>query len=280
MACLVVGVAGCVLISVLSLLVHDAGRGASQLVRARIEWPELEPLTVSDLPFQPGERLHYRLGWNGIPCADLSISLNCPGGLRRGVWRIEYEGSTTAGLDRFWSYRMKGWSLVDRCSLRTLRGRRESREEGETKRYRVSFQRATGIATTVTEELPDGDRGVERLRFVHGLDLPSAFFLIRTLDLEAGEKEFLEVVHEDQVYALEVLAGAEEPVESAIGDISARRVEIRVHALAGDEEEREEEESKYRSLTLWLSDERRLPVKMESQMRVGRVYGQLVEVGR
>ena len=63
------------------------------------------------------------------------------------------------------------------------------------------------------------------------------------------------------------------------GTFDELAVDVRVRVLGGTEEERAKEEGKFRKVRIWLSDDdRRLPVKMESEVFVGSVHAELVSV--
>jgi len=281
-AVVVTGVAGCVLLTALVLALRERGTGTSDITLERIEWPDLGKLQPADRPFRAGEKLTYEFGWNGVSCARFVMELDekGEGPERRLVFR--YHGRTTNALvERLWSYRVEGSTRLDPETLLPERGQRESTErKDKRKRYSVRFDRSRQVAEIVTEKLYKNKREVQRVRFVHGLDTPSAFLMARAIPLGVGEKAVLEVVHDEQIYAAELIAQRNESVEVKAGQFETVVVELRLHALAGDEEEREEEDARYRKIRLWFAEADRLPVKLESEVFVGEVYGELVSVER
>lgn len=229
-------------------------------------------------PFEPGERLAYVFGWNDIPCAWAVTHLKeqSEDGARMLVF--EYEGRTLEWVEKLWSYVVRGNTYLDFQTLLPLLTVRASAEKDKRKTITVTFDRAERVAETVVEKHYKNDRSVERVQFRQGLDLTSALVLARTLSLQPGDRPVLEVLHEGELYAVELVPAPVEQLEVKAGRFEAIPVDVRVSSLAGDEEEREETERRYRELRIWLSEERRLPLKMEARIFVGHVYAELVSV--
>ncbi|MBS3762863.1 MAG: DUF3108 domain-containing protein [Planctomycetes bacterium] len=265
------------------LFLHRAltkrGRKQSDLTRERIKWPDLTRLNPGKPPFSPGEKLVYEFGWNGLECARFTLRID-KAKEHPDQFVFSYEGRTTnAFVEKLWSYRVNGKTWLNRKTLLPARGRRTSSEKGDEEDiYTVEFDRKRKIVKTALHEREDDERSVERLQFVHGLDLPGAFLMARSLRIKSGEKLVLEVVHKDEIYAAEFVPKQKQRVSVKAGDYEATEVELRLHALAGSEEERSEEEGKYRSIRLWFAEERGLPVKLLSKVYVGEIYGELVSV--
>ena len=240
-----------------------------------IQMPDSMPRPVRR-PFQAGEELAYELGWNGAPCADLHMSVREEekDGATRLV--ISHEGHTRETLAVLWEYRMWGETYLDPQTLLPSWSTLTGEEKDEAKRFTMTFDRSAGVAHSVEEKLHKHTREEHEVPFRMGLDLIGAIFFARTLELPAGEPTVIEVLHNDKTYAAELTPLGLEKIQVKAGTFDALAVDVRVHAVGGTQEERVEEEAKFRKVCIWFSRDRWLPVKMESEVFVGSVYAELV----
>ena len=238
----------------------------------------LSDLRVTRRPFRPGERVVYELMWNGMPCATFRIRLEQEE--RDGVQRlaIRYEGRTAEALEWAKSYLIQGVTYVDTETLLPVESSRRTVSGEKEKRYATRFDRAEGIAEAAREKVYKNKTKVKRIPFEQGLDIPSALLLARALQWREGEAKVMEVLHWDKLFAVALTPGGVEHVRVKAGEFQARRVELRVRLLSGTDEERVEEESKYRAMRMWLDGESGLLVKLEAEVSVGLITGELVSV--
>jgi len=238
----------------------------------------LSELRVTRRPFRPGEQVVYELMWNGMPCATFRIRLEQEerGGVQRLA--IRYEGRTTEALEWAKSYVTKGATYVDTETLLPVESSRRTVSGEKEKRYATRFDRAAGVAEAVREKVYKNKTTVKRIPFEQGLDMPSALLLARALQWREGEARVMEVLHWDKLFAVALTPGGVEDVRVKAGEFRARRVELRVRLLSGTDEDRAEEESKYRAMRMWLDGESGLPVKLEAHVSVGLITGELVSV--
>lgn len=101
--------------------------------------------------------------------------------------------------------------------------------------------------------------------FAHGaMDVLSAFYYVRTLDLKVGQELWLESHADRKNYPLKVLVRGREEISTPAGKFNCLVVEpmLRTPGLFKHEGK----------LTIWLTDdERRMPVLMKSKIPVGSI---------
>ena len=230
-------------------------------------------------PFRVGEELVYEFGWQGVQAAEFRMNLREEekDGARYLV--VNYEGHTLEEIALVWNYRLSGKTHLDPRTLLPSLSVSTSTKNEQTKRFTTTFDRSAGVAHTVTEKLYENERKERQTPFLLGLDLPGALLFIRALELPMGKPTVIEVVHSKRTYAVGFTPIRREKVDVKAGTFDALVVDVRVRVLGGTEEERAEEEDKFRKLRVWLSDDdMRLPVKMESEVFVGSVRAELVSV--
>jgi len=242
-----------------------------------------EPLSPARRPFAPGEELLYEFAWNGLSCAQCRLTLS--EGVADGTseWVLHYEGSTSEAIQQFWAYRVEGDTHLDPQSLLPTLSVTTSHKGKKGKTVTTTFDRSAGVAEVVKLKLrPSGNRrSVRQVPFEMGLDLPAALLLMRALDLPMDKTTAVEIISSDKLYAAELRPIRRETVQVEAGTFEALVVEMRVRVVEGSRQERAREESKYRHIRLWISeDDARLPLKMESELAVGSVSAELVSARR
>ena len=235
-------------------------------------------LGVTRRQFRPGEALVYELVWNGRSCATFNVRLQQEE--KDGAQRlaIRYEGRTGEAIQWAKSYLIEGTTYVDPRTLLPVESFRRTVSGEKEKRYTTRFDRVAGIAEATREKVYKDKTTVKHIAFEHGLDLPSALLLAGALQWRQGQAKVMEVLHWDDLYAVELTPGAVEEVRVKSGGFKALALRLRLRALSGTDEERTEDESKYRSVRLWLDVASGLLVKLEAEVSVGLVSGELVSV--
>lgn len=268
---------GAVCIAVLGLCVFDHRNEEPARPWVGLNDPLPHPVLR---PFGAGEELSFEFGWNGAPCADFHMSLKEEEKDGAPKLVLGYEGHTREQIARVWSYRVSGTTYLDQQTLLPCLSERTSEEKDKLKQLTIEFDRSAGIAHVVEERPYKNKRKELRIPFRMGLDLPGAVFFARTLEMPMDKPVVLEVLQGETTYAVEMTPVRREKVQVKAGTFDALAVELRLRALGGTDEERAEEEAKYRKICIWFSDdERRLPVKLECEVFVGSVYAELVSAG-
>jgi len=230
--------------------------------------------------FEREELLYYRFSWNGIPGAAFQIRMctELADGVKSIV--IKFSGETLHTIDWAWRYRMEGVAYVDPQTLLPWRSTRLSVKPGKQKKTVMVFDRGKRLAHIVSSRLHKGTSSSTTLGFSQGLDMGSALLFARCFDWSSGLTRRMEVVDGKSVYVLEMTPVGEGRVTVGAGAYEAVEVDVKLHKVTGDPEERRESREKYRKVRVWFSrDERRLPVLLESEVFVGTVRAELMKVG-
>jgi len=234
------------------------------------------PPAAVDLP--PGEVLSYVFNWNGIPAFSAEVRLEERRGPAGTVLVLSYKGRTLEHVSRLWQYHAEGESYLDPVSLLPRRTVITSTAGRKTRRLTMTFDRAEGIATTVTEKLYKHSRSEKKVPFTHGLDMMSAVAFVRSRRLEAGKSFVIEVLLKGKRYAVELTPGAAEPVSVPAGRFQAVPVAVRVRRLGAADEEKAQDRVQARSARIWFSTGDHVPLKAEADALVGKVQGELVKL--
>ena len=232
--------------------------------------PAPPPKVERQVPFKAGEELVYEISWSGsvtAGTATVRVADKRPS-LGSTAWDFVADGRPTPFLAAIYPVYYKAETLVDAYTLLPQQGTLYS-EEGKRRRNRtVTFHHDTSSATIETKtstvvqqafKIPPGT-----------LDTLSALFAIRALPLREGLTLTMPVADGDDVYDVRISVGPRETIDSALGPRPAWRVTPNVLTGAG--------QMKGRTLRLWISDDpRRLPLRLEADMPVGRFVVNLIE---
>jgi hypothetical protein len=244
----------------------------------RIVWRETARMRVDEPPFHPGETLRYRIAWKGVPCAEFRTTLRTERRDDREWLVVEYAGQTGSVIQLLWSFSTAGETWLNPRTLLPSHGVRVSREKDEVEVSWTRFDRLSRNVTEIKMESDDEEPDCERIAFVHGLDLPATFLMIRALDWDTPGSRTLELVHGDEAYALEMVPDGKQLVQTEAGLFEALAVDLKVIALTGEEDEQQTETERYRRIRLWLSEKDRIPVRVEMEVFVGAVTLELTAV--
>ncbi len=86
--------------------------------------------------------------------------------------------------------------------------------------------------------------------------------MLRSIPFKAGEKFNMPVADNGQIYKVQMQVGAVEPVKTGLGTINGLKI---TPVITGPDKDAP------KGLALWISDDaRRLPLRMEAQLMVGK----------
>ncbi len=214
-------------------------------------------------PFGPGERLVFSIDY-GI--------VNGGEGVLAVVGMVEYEGEqcyhieSTALSNRFFSsfykVRDKVTSYVDADSLFSRYFNKHLREGDYKKDEEVRFDHARRKALYSENREYDITYGVQ--------DVLSAFYYVRTLDLEVGRDVFLAAHSSKKTYEMRVIIHRRETVQTELGSFDCFVVQP---IMLGEGLFKAEGD-----LVIYMTaDERRIPVLMKTKLPVGSISARLKE---
>jgi hypothetical protein len=229
------------------------------------------PKKEMPVPFKAGETLEYDIGWSSFVTAGtatVSVKEKKPS-YGSTAYYIVAEGKPTSIVSKLYTLYYKADTLLDSYSLLPQRGSLYS-EEG--KRHRTKTTTFNQGAKQATYEIETRTL-VRKDLAVPGFtqDALSAIYVLRSIPFKTGEKFNMPVSDNGNVYKVQMQIGALEPVKTGMGTINGFRI---TPVITGPDK------SSPRGLALWISDDaRRLPLKMEAQLLVGKFTVTLRQAG-
>jgi len=215
------------------------------------------------VPFKVGEVLSYDVGWSSYltaGTATVEVRSKDPS-FDSVAYHVVAEGRPTSFVAALYTLYYKVDTLLDAY---TLLPQRASTYSEEGKRRRTASTRFDQAAHTARYEV--------RTRTVLTKDVAvppntqdalSAIFLIRTLPLRDKFSLTVPVVNGDDVYRVQVVVAGRENVTTPLGQFAAWKVTPVVTNAQGAPDAR--------TFALWIADDaKRLPLKLEAEMPVGR----------
>lgn len=237
--------------------------------------PHAPPTAAAPSPglFRPGEKLEYEFGWNGLSAATLNTSISVAADDAGEHLAFEYEVETAPALQRIWSFKAGGRTLVDPQTALPQLATSVSRTARREKRITVRFAPGLGTAEVKIWKTRDGETKLKELTVERGVDMPSAFMMMRAAAGGRDGANAMTVISGDDLYEVVMTPVGAERVEVAAGSFDATEYDLTIRELA---EGGEPDEEKYRRVRVWVSRQERIPLKLESQVFIGHVYGELV----
>jgi hypothetical protein len=223
------------------------------------------------VPFKPGETLEYDIGWSSFltaGTATVAVKEKKPS-YGSTAYYIVAEGRPTAVVSKLYTLYYKADTLLDSYSLLPQRGSLYS-EEGKRHRLKTTtFNQGAKKATYEIETRTLVKKDLAIPGFTQ--DALSAIYVLRSIPYKAGEKFNMPVSDNGNVYKVQMQVGASEPVKTGMGTINGLKI---TPLISGPDKDSP------RGLALWISDDaRRLPLKMEAQLLVGKFTVTLRQAG-
>ncbi len=227
---------------------------------ATIVWADPSPPSWS--AFGPGEETQYEVRWLGIPAGTASVTVG---------WEMERAGKKVLPLvcigesgrlaalypirDRFVSFFESSTQVSTGAEFLADEGRRKRRErfrfEGEQAFAERQFEGSE--LSTRTFEVP-----------VSTMDLASAAFRLRNLNLTEGAVHDMPIFTGDKVYQLHAVVEGKETIQNALGVLEVWRV--RINTDFNDKLKTK------RDISFYLTtDERHLPVRATAEFVLGTI---------
>lgn len=221
--------------------------------------PAPEPLPAP--PFAVGEKLTFSIDYGVINAGEGTLEV---AGLVDADGDTCYRIESTARSNRFFSgiykVRDKVVSYVDREGLFSRYFMKRLREGTYRKTVEIEFDHEEGKARYHDGKVFDVPAGVH--------DVLSAFYFVRTLDLEVGKDLFLSAHSSRKSYDLKVIVHRQEAVETDFGTHDCFVVQP---VMLGEGLFKHEGD-----LMIYITaDERRIPVLMTTRLPVGSIAARL-----
>jgi hypothetical protein len=259
----IVVVAAAALTAALGLVIHQSRRSTALSAPAVMAAPATRT-PGRPVPFKAGETLEYDVSWASFltaGSATVAVRDTRPS-FDSTAYYIVAEGRPNALLARLYTLHYKADTLLDAFTLLPQRGSILSQEGRRQRLQTVRFDQAHRTAdyemTTNTV--------VKRTLKLRGdtQDPLSALYVMRSFPLRRGFQTTMDVANADQLLRVRISVQGRESVVTPAGTFDAWRVSPLVTEGA--------DSMKGRALSVWISDtDRRLPVKIEADMPVGKI---------
>ncbi len=221
---------------------------------------------AAEVPFGHGERLVYEIAWFSLVGGTASLDVEEADQDGTPIFRVRSVAKSNSFVSMFFPVEDRIESLIDRSTLTALRLDVKQRQ-GKRRRERVTvFDQVNHVATVVK----NGERKV--------LDIPpsvqdslSCLYYFRSLPkIGVGETVTIDVHESSKNWRLGIVGLNHERVRTGAGEFDAIRVKAQVE-FEGVFLERGD-------VYIWFTDDaRRLPVRMESKIKIGRISANLIE---
>ena len=220
------------------------------------------PKRERPVPFRQGETLVYDIGWSSYVTAGsatLTVQEKKPS-YGSVAYYIAAEGRPTPLLSKLYTLYYKADTLLDAYSLLPQRGSLYS-EEGKRHRMKTTtFNQAAKRATYQVETRTVVKKDLAIPAFTQ--DALSTVYVLRSIPFKPGEKFNMPVCDNGNVYRVQMQVGSVEAVKTGLGTINGTKL---TPVITGPDKDAP------RGIALWISDDaRRLPLKMEAQLAVGK----------
>ena len=251
------------------------GGALTSLAIAAEKRSAIDPLEdIQEFAFGAGEQMKFDVGWNGIPAARLEVSAQFEMKDGRPVFRYVGSGQTLPYVRLFYTSEEYVESVLDVGTLSPLRYHIKRTEKGSLRTTTMVGKDGVFQARRVT---PNSDTEHE-VEAPGSFDPFSVIYMARSLPLEVGETYTLGLVDGRERYQLTLEVEAREVVRVKAGTFDALRIRPELVNL---DDPGEEGKGRVRKVRLWLTNDRyRVPVRMESDLTFGRVYGELTSFTR
>lgn len=212
--------------------------------------------------FSSGETLDFTLSWLRIPGGSARMTI-APLAGDSSKLRITSVAQTSAAFSGFFRVRDQIETIVSRENFSTLQYRKRLSEGDRSKDETTTIDPSRGIATRKGREKPVPTPVFDPLSLVYHL---------RMLELTPGKAHHFTMIADGKVYLLETNVLRHETVVTPAGTFQTIVVEPQMQGggIFRDEDSR---------LLIWYSDdERRLPVRIRSDVRIGTITATLRSV--
>ncbi|MHB2148267.1 DUF3108 domain-containing protein [Calditrichota bacterium LG25] len=239
---------------------------------------DANPYLVSELPFEIGERLIFRLRYGFISAGKAEMKVL---GLKNNDYGNYYHIQTTARSTRTfdWVFKVRDVvnSYINAKTLHPIHFEKLLREGNYKADTFVDYFYEDSVAKVKYLRYKDGMKIKKREEYEVKIpptgvfDALSAFYYIRTLDLKGIDTLYVPAHEKKKVYNLPIAISGPEIVTVKAGKFRCWRLEP---ALM--EEGIFKHEGK---LTIWLTDDNlKIPVQMKTKVLVGHITAELIEI--
>lgn len=234
----------------------------------------------AEVPFRPGEELSYTASYSAsilttdVATIDMKVSADRLEGVP--CYRIRAHGLTRPFYSMFFKMDDVYETWLEQSTLRPLLATAEIKEGGYRYTSRLTFNWKAGLVYTFGKNLKKGyERGRTMTVGTADFDPVAHFFNLRSLPslgaMKAGEKGRINLVMVDTIRTIEYRFLGREIIDApATGPV--RCLKFTCQLAPGDAESFQEGTD----FLIWISDDgNRIPIYLETPIRVGRVQATL-----
>lgn len=212
-----------------------------------------------DQAFTRGETLDYNLSWLRVTGGTARMTIQQTADDR---FRITSVAHSTPRFSRFFRVRDRVETIVAREDFSTLRYAKRLDEDGDQIEEVTTVE--NGVATRTRRKVKKV--AVPRPVF----DPISVIYYLRALDLSPGKSHDITLVADGKVYTVHVRVVRRETIQTPAGKFNTVMVEPQMTRGGVPRAER---------MFIWYSDdERRLPVRIRTEVKIGAITATLRNV--
>ena len=222
---------------------------------------------VKNNSFQVGEKLTFSIGYEFVPAGKSILSVDGISEINgRSVYQITSRTRSYRFFDPFFKVRDEITTYLDANTFQSIKFRKKLREGSYSYDYSVDFNPDSMNAVSTS---PNGTRLVEIPEFT--LDVLSAMYYMRTLDLKIGRTVTVTVLDNEKLYPLDIRIVRRERISTRAGTFDCLVIipELKSGGLFKNEGR----------ITAWVTDDhRKIPVLMKSKAIIGDIIVELQKV--
>ncbi len=234
-------------------------------IRALPDTINFNPLGIKNTAFGIGEKLVFDIGYGFITAGEAFMSVPDTAFMQgRSIYKVLFEVNSLPAFSWIYKVRDRYETYIDAEGIFPWRFEQHIREGGYTRDFTADFDQRNHIARTSEGNYPIPP-------FVH--DIMSAFYFMRTQSYDnrrPGERFHLKNFYRDSTYALDVKYLGRQQIEVEAGTFNCIILEplVKEGGLFKNEGR----------IIVWLSDdERKIPVKVSTQVVIGSIDVELRE---
>lgn len=215
----------------------------------------------------------FRIGWTDIEAARARVKISSEGS---DVLRLNSSGATNGLARVLWQLDASLDSTTTRNGFRTIYSLQKEFYSGRSIMTQI-VARPDGL-WRLRENNPPGENAArwKKIKIAPLRDLFSGMLFIRSQNLRAGETVSTIIFPGDSPFLVEMKSMGIERITVAGTAREAIKLDIRIHRINLKMDARLEEHGKFRSGTVWLSnDSDRVPLRAEVDIFIGYVFAEL-----
>jgi hypothetical protein len=250
----------------------QSSSSASAPAKPLSKWQTLPEINA---PWMKGERLEYELSWGFVTAGYATLEVK-----PRKDGKVEFETYATANktVNKFYPVHDTVYTLVHKKGLMTDVFRKSLHEGTFHNKSLIRFNRDDKKAVLSDTVFKDPvkhyvKRSADTSVTIDGLEhsIMSAFYLVRTLPLKEGATSRFAAVSGKKRYELKVITHKRETIKTDLGSFKTVKVEP---VLDGDGIFN----SSGRIFIWFTDDEKRIPVLMQCEIKLGSIKATLTKV--